>query len=559
MPDLYLTFQNVTSSTFQLQAASGANPNGAPASIPANGSTPQVVISGHNVKGYVTYRDGQGQTFTFNFYMPAVYVPGTDNSFSFSSTNGSYVAVISGDPMSNSPAYITVLVETQSQAVVTLAADYSNTHDFVQSMFATNARSVSKIFNAPIPSNPTYPVNPAQPIPFTVPFCNTTSFQRLISLWTSLWQGGAAPQSCLNSDRSMLMALAAYVQQHLPNLWVPNLTFKGWQGAAANSMPVYYVNGYTQYQLWNGSSWNQNNLQVFLSYFALGAHNVLVLDPTNVNTATITPDFYDYCYDASSIQPNLEQGIWDSHYSGVGGQNSGMSYPSTIITSDSVPNPSPLLCALLIGPTVQPVFGFSPYDNGDNRCDFFQVEGWRQFGQATAGWHNADYTAYEDTLWNFATYGACAFSEKRGTALFLAPNGWVPQMQTDTVMPHYLGNLSLQGWEQWDLVALGLSSQTQIATVSSSAAPISGNEHNSSGNFKLSEAPTGPITVQMPSWISAVLWHVNGGLPDNEVAPITAGTILPQDAMSFGNYNYYIGDPSGATSGFSVNFYCSKL
>lgn len=516
-------------------------------------------ISGNNVKGYVTYTNGQGQSFTFSFYMPAVYVPGTDNSFTFTATSDSYVAVISGNPMSGSPAYITVLVETPSQAVVMLAEDYSNTHDFVQSMFATNARTISKIFGAPIPSNPTYPVDPALPIPFTVPFCNTTSFQRLMSVWTSLWQGGAAPQSCLNPDRAMLMALADYVKQHLPNLWVPNLTFKGWQVAVADSAPIYYVNGYTRYQLWNGSSWNQTNLKVFLSYFALGAHNVLILDPTDVDEATIIPDFYNYCYDTSSIQANLEQGIWDSHYSGVGGQNSGMSYPSTIITNDIVPNPSPLLCALLIGPTVQPFFGTSPYDNGDNRCDFFQLEGWRQFGQASGGWHNADYTAYEETLWNFATYGACAFSEKRGTALFLAPNGWTPQMQCDTVMPHYLGNLSLQDWEQWNFVAVGLSDQVQITSVTSSSTHYSGDDHNSSPNFKISQSPTGPISVIMPEGITAVLWHVIGGLPDERVSTITAGTILPQNAMSYGNYNYYIGDPSGASGDFSVSFYCCNL
>jgi len=34
MPDLYLTFQNLTSSAFTLQSSSGANPNGAPSSIP---------------------------------------------------------------------------------------------------------------------------------------------------------------------------------------------------------------------------------------------------------------------------------------------------------------------------------------------------------------------------------------------------------------------------------------------------------------------------------------------------------------------------------------------
>ncbi len=552
-----LIFSNITSSTFAINSQSGLNngsdKNLAPSSISADGSTQSVTVTGTSINGYAQYSDGQGNTFKFSFNMP---VTGA-NSFSFTATNNAYVAVISGDPMGTTSTNITVLIETPAQAIVTLAPDYSNTYDFVRSMFASNARGVDPVLNYAIPSNPSYPINPSNPPPFCVGFANQTSIQRIVELWMSLWQGYDAPQPCLDTDAQMLQMLDHYVQSYVPNLWVPNLTFKGWEGEPNNSLPVYTVNGYTHYPLLDQNNrWIQNNLQVLLTYLVYGAHIVLIMDPTQVGSETVAYDFYDYAYTTSTVQANFEQKVWDSHYSGVGGQNSGMSYPCTVITSDSVPNPSPLLCSMLIGPTVQPIFGTSPYQNGQDRCDFMQLEGWRQFGSSSSGWHNADYAAYNETLWNFSTYGVCAFSEKRGTALFLAPNGWTAKPQSGTIMPPYLGAQTPQDWLRWDLVTLPLSMQTQLAQVTSANGPIGGNKHNSSPNFKIASAPTGPITVWMPAGITATLWHVIGGGKDQPVATLNNGTILPETAMQYGNYNYYIGDPAGATGDFTVTFGC---
>ena len=192
---------------------------------------------------------------------------------------------------------------------------------------------------------------------------------------------------------------------------------------------------------------------MLLNYLVFGAHFVFVLDPTEVGSETISPDFFDYMYDDSGVSNNLQNKVFDSHYS-FKGQNSGMSYPSTVIVQDTVPNPAPLMCAALIGPTVQPMYGTSAYNSGQQRDDFFQLEGWRQFGTSTSGWHNADYDSYNETLWNFSTYGACAFSEKRATALFLAPAGWEAVPTAGTFMPPYLGAQTPQSWLQTDLISL---------------------------------------------------------------------------------------------------------
>ena len=551
---LNLSFQNPTSTTFTLQSSSGCNPNGAPASIPAYGSA-GTVISGHNVAGYVTYRDGAGNTFTFSFNMPIAYVPGVDNSFSFTATNDAYVAVISGTPMSGSTANITVLIETPSQAVVTLAEDYSNTYQFVQSMFATNARGVNTVYAHAAGPQTVY-TSPTSPPPFTGGFANWTSIQRIVSLWTSFWMGGqpASNQSFLATDAAMLQNLASYVKANLPVLWVPQLQFKGWSGTANQSPPVYIVTGYQNYDLlYADGSWNENNLAILLLYFVYGAHIVEILDPTNPSSQTITPDLYNTLGSTStSVYSNLAQKVWDSHYSSVGGQDSGMSYPSQVIVYDSVPDPSPLLCAFLIGPTVQPVMFTNPLGDDTQRCDFIQLEGWRQFGTATAGWHNADYQAYNATYWNFSTYGVCAFSEKRGTALFLAPTGWRPVNQCASILPAYLGALDqddVNPWMQWSLVSGPPQNQRAVATATGYASGSSGPEFHLTWNAQAS------ISVSMPAGVTAQIWHVDGGLGKDElVSTISSASVLPPGTLKYGNYNYYLKNATGASSNFTVTF-----
>lgn len=550
---LYLSFQNATSSQFTLQAQSGCNPNGAPASIPANGNA-ATTISGHNVAGFVTYRDASGNTFTLNFDMPFAYAPGVDNTFSFSASNGSYVAVISGDPMSGSAASLTVLIETPSQAEVTLAEDYSNTCELVQSMFATNARGVDTVYANAADQQVSY-TSPDSPPPFTGSFANWTSIQRIVSLWTSFWMGGqpAAGQSFLETDAEMLQNLAAYVKENLPVLWVPQLQFRAWSGTANQSPPIYDVMGYQGYDLLNADgTWNADNVSILLLYFVYGAHMVLVLDPESPGVQSITPDLYNTLGASSSpVYSNLAQQVWDSHYSSVGDQDSGMSYPCQVITNDFVPNPSPLLCAFLIGPTVQPVMFTNPLGDTTQRCNFIQLEGWRQFGTATAGWHNADYQAYNATYWNFSTYGVCAFSEKRGTALFLAPAGWQPAGLCSTIMPPYLGALymgDVDPWMQWSLVNVNPQTQSTVANAL-------GSSTGKGANFQLMWNAQASISVTMPFGVTAQLWHVDGGAgKDENLATVFDGAVLPPGTLKYGNYNYYLANTTGGSFNYNAIF-----
>jgi hypothetical protein len=91
-----------------------------------------------------------------------------------------------------------------------------------------------------------------------------------------------------------------------------------------------------------------------------------------------------------------------------------------------------------------------------------------------------------------------------------------------------------------------------VASVTSAAGPINGNEHNSSPDFQFVELPaSGNLTItisnnQYASTISFNLWQDKNNWPDNEIATgLTNNSTIPVSDVSMGN-EYYIGDPSNA-------------
>ena len=120
------------------------------------------------------------------------------------------------------------------------------------------------------------------------------------------------------------------------------------------------------------------------------------------------------------------------------------------ISGNFAPENCGMLLALLNGRTVNDAtLGAGHYNS------FIQLEGW----QAGAARHNADYNLHTQTLWNISTFGACPYSEKRGTAVFLAPQGWTPQVYQTTCMMPYLGAYATasqqpQAWLRRDLVSV---------------------------------------------------------------------------------------------------------
>jgi hypothetical protein len=116
-------------------------------------------------------------------------------------------------------------------------------------------------------------------------------------------------------------------------------------------------------------------------------------------------------------------------------------YPK--IKTNDAPVNAPIICSFLIGNTA--------WKKPDT---FFQLEGWpmNSLQQLIGGKHSRDYEFHKMTDWNISTYGACAYSEKRATAIFLAPEGWNPTVQMDTGMAHYRGADVPQHWLKKELI-----------------------------------------------------------------------------------------------------------
>ena len=426
------TITNNTSSAIQLSSYGGCS-QPQQTIVPGATCAAFTATSNFQVKGQVSYATADNtQSFVFDFYIPVI----GGNSFDFTSNENALVA----DLLVGGPGFddVTVQVLVFENARVSLASDCSNSFHFVDSMFYPGVRGAAPVFQAASGTN--------------VGFADQQSIQTMVAMWQHIWLGGSPPQSSLQSDASLLSAIASYVKTNTPILWVPQIAFSGWSGPANASPPVYTLFGYTPFVLWDGTNWNFYNLTVLLSCFAYGAHFVVIQDPGQPGVRTV-PDFFDYM--ADNLGSNAEQSVWESHYQSIP-WDTGMSYP-VIVNTNNTPDPSPLVCAFLVGPTVQPLVGTTTYNaDSTGRDSFFQLEGWRQLGESTSGRHNADYASYNATLWNFSTYGACAYSEKRGTALFLAPPNWpTPVPNPNTIMPPYAGAITVQGWLNTALVTLG--------------------------------------------------------------------------------------------------------
>lgn len=91
-----------------------------------------------------------------------------------------------------------------------------------------------------------------------------------------------------------------------------------------------------------------------------------------------------------------------------------------------------------------------------------------------------------------------------------------------------------------------------VASVTSAAGPINGNENNSSPDFQFVELPaSGNLTVTVSenpnsSSISFNLWRDINNWPDKEIVQgLTNNSTMPVSDVEMGD-KYYIGNPSNA-------------
>ena len=269
--------------------------------------------------------------------------------------------------------------------------------------------------------------------------------------------------------------LANYIKAHRLSLALPTLTSTGqtesgthryaYENTAYGHEPFFDSSNRWYYGEIDSSgnahkgSYDKATVANFLYYFFYGAHYVIP-STAHDNGGTGFQSLYSSIqstftpiYTGSGVPPAWNTGPWrtgviNSHYvaTSSGGHqlwfnSSGMDYLD--IQSDAEPSSNPLIAAMLVGVT----------SDGTDTNTFLQLEGWQEHGTG-GGWHGADYDAHEDTLWNFSTFGASVYSEKRCAPLFLYGPNFSLKIQSDTHMPHYVGAGSKQNWMRTDLLIL---------------------------------------------------------------------------------------------------------
>jgi hypothetical protein len=320
--------------------------------------------------------------------------------------------------------------------VTPLNADFSNVADFINSLFSPDVRSPATLQNA---------VKQGQ---LFVPF--STENTKILELWQAAWMHTPAdagfPKHCPAKDYILMRFLRDYISTNGLSLFVPQIKLANLN---SGGLPIYELSGYTRSDFQSGGQWVPSVVSQFLQLFMYGAHFITIHDPHDVPKGS-PPVRNLYEAFKRSLNGSTNGDPADSHYAKLTSLR-GIYFPK--ITSEKATEPASFTSACLVGPTIQSL----ALDRSGNT--FMQLEGWPEtrIGGLIPnpdGRHAADYATYKATLWNISTFGACAYSEKRATAVFLAPPSWPAQVNPSTIMPPYAGAYKPQEWLNKSLIQL---------------------------------------------------------------------------------------------------------
>jgi hypothetical protein len=313
--------------------------------------------------------------------------------------------------------------------VVPINRDYSNVNEFVDSLYCSDVRTAEPIRHA---------VDEGR---FTAQFSDQGD--KVIAVWRAAWRQRVglpydkdAYGHCPPQDRRVLGFLAEFVHEHRLRMLVPRLSRDS--QSASSDPPRYVLQGYLAENL----CCDEDTLSSFLMRLLCGAHFVFIQDSQDLPSGVHAGDFCSDFRASAAFRESSRRHPGSSHYTSTLNR-CGWYAPS--VPDSTAPSDCPFLVAYLVGLT----------DSGilcrpKHYSTFLQLEGW----QALSARHMADYDLHKQSVWNISTYGASAYSEKRGTTIFLAPEEWEPIPNEDTIMAPYAGAETRQAWLRSDLIRL---------------------------------------------------------------------------------------------------------
>ncbi len=314
--------------------------------------------------------------------------------------------------------------------IVPIDSDFNNINKFVDSLFDSDVRTIESVKNAIYTGS------------FMVGF--SSEVYKILPVWMAVWQKAQGdPYSRIHYEHSKLedqqtfTFLSNYIKENALVLYIPQLVLVSGQSSMP---PVYQLKTYKKLSLSNNGEWNYASILNLLKLFLFGAHFVVIQHPEDLPSNIHVADFYQaFC--SSPLKSSKRKDPGHSHYTSTV-NTCGYYFPS--VEKDTAPlEATPFNLSWLVGLSKSNLSCESSSANV-----FFQLEGWQALNilSVLKGRHHADYKIHEQTLWNISTYGACAYSEKRGTAIFLAPENWNPVPNKETIMPPYVGAKPLQPW-----------------------------------------------------------------------------------------------------------------
>ena len=341
----------------------------------------------------------------------------------------------------------------------------SNIPSFINNLFSSNVRALSNVQSAITAGKMHYT------------FTDTTTRGVILNAWLAAWQqhngdkyNSTSYGQCPAVDRTLIGFLSDYIKAYSLYQYVPDLSYVGPQ-SNQSSIAIYKNAGYQGKAFLTNGKWNYgvvnsdgslsngnyptDTVANFLFHIFCGAHFVIVSNSGDLNGGNSVRQFWDY-FTSSNIDRGGDK--FNSHYSGA--NLTGYYYLN--IYHDKEPSSNPLLAAFLvaltdpassddvIAVTTGAVPGAIALADAQSRHSasntFVQLEGWQNHFPYVGGWHAADYDSHEATLWNFSTFGASPYSEKRSTPIFLANSKFNTTINSSTKMPLYNGASSLQSW-----------------------------------------------------------------------------------------------------------------
>src|SRR5690606_22420252 len=156
--------------------------------------------------------------------------------------------------------------------VVPIDADYSNVADFVNSLFDADVRTV-EVVQAAIGAGD-----------LTATFSDQGD--KLLRVWLAAWQQAQGDpydpadfDHCPAQDRSLVAFLSAYLRANALSMFLPEITYVG---PSSDGLPIYQLGGYTRQDFVSGAAWQYGTVQAFLELLMLGAHFVVIQDPSDL-------------------------------------------------------------------------------------------------------------------------------------------------------------------------------------------------------------------------------------------------------------------------------------